>query len=714
MPTCASEPLEALLSDLKSIESPAQQIEQLKVNQHIFDSQTNSDIKKHYLLLFAKAYRQNGQFKESEALIDNVILLSQKNKSAAFLGQALYEKGMLFKEQGEYQKSLRLYQKAFVLFEANKMFKFQSMALRRLSFSFRSLGKFNKALQLVEQAKIIAENNQLTSELAHVFGGFSSIYSDLGLYQEALEFELKALEYIPVKTSSKSNQADSFYSIAEKSLGLKNFELAKEYFHKAYKIDLELANPNDIGHSQIKLSQAYLRNGQIEQAMSFAKLSLITFSTLKSERNIAWAKSNIGNAYLADKKYHLALEYLKPAEKILSRLAELTLLNRVKLAIGVSLLGLNRYKKAKQYLIAVLDFSQSNSTHMSKIEALTLLIKHSEKEQDFVQAFSYQKILSEAQFSYSNQLHSRRTSLLKNSLDSLNKDTELSLLEAKSLKQAVQLQQEINTRQLAIGSVIITLILLMGALYLLYSKRKLALLKQAILSESIERRNQLFADVSHELRTPLSVLKLQIQALEYNLISSKETTFAKLHEKISDLDLLIDDIYQIAQIDAKTLKLSLVECELEPIFRELITDFSAMAQQSQLAFEYQLCSFDYVLFKGDKRRLKQVLLNLLRNSLKYTDSPGEVLLSVKVQGLSLLITVEDSLPGVKDHDLERIFERLYRTESSRSRDSGGSGLGLTIASSIVKLHQGSISANHSKKGGLKVTIILPLIENYVD
>jgi len=661
-------------------------------------------------LLSATAYRRNGQFKASEALINNVILLFQQNKSVALLGKALYEKGMLYKGQGKYQKSLRIFQKALLIFEANQMFKFQSMTLRRLSFSFRTIGKFNKALQLVEQAKIIAEDNLLMSEIAHVFGGFSSIYSDLGLYQEALEFELKALEYIPIKTGSKSNQADSYYAIAEKSLGLKNFELAKEYFHKAYEIDLELANPNDIGHSQIKLSQAYLRNGQIAQAMSFAKLSLTTFSNLKSERNIGWAKSNIGNAYLADKQCHLALEYLKSAEQILIKLAELTLLNRVKLAIGESLLCLKQYKKANNYLIAVLDFSQTNSTHISKIEVLALLIKHSEEKQSFVQAFSYQKMLSEAQFSYSNQLHSRRTSLLKNSLDSLNKDTELSLLEAKSLTQAVQLQQEINRRQLAISSVIITLILLMVTLYLLYSKRKLALLKQAILSESIERRNQLFADVSHELRTPLSVLKLQIQALEYNLISSKETTFAKLHEKISDLDLLIDDIYQIAQIDAKALKLSIVECELEPIFKEIITDFSAMAQQSQLAFKYQLCSFEHALFKVDKRRLKQVLLNLLRNSLKYTDTPGEVLFSVRVNSVSLIITVEDSLPGVKDKDLGRLFERLYRTDNSRSRDSGGSGLGLTIASSIIKLHQGSISANHSEKGGLKMTVTLPLIE----
>ena len=110
---------------------------------------------------------------------------------------------------------------------------------------------------------------------------------------------------------------------------------------------------------------------------------------------------------------------------------------------------------------------------------------------------------------------------------------------------------------------------------------------------------------------------------------------------------------------------------------------------------------------GDGERLRQLFGNLLDNSLKYTDPGGELSIKVMKDGGSVMIDVQDSTPGVAESELEKLFERLYRVESSRSRATGGTGLGLAICRNIVKAHEGTITAQPSPLGGVWIRVELP-------
>ena len=110
---------------------------------------------------------------------------------------------------------------------------------------------------------------------------------------------------------------------------------------------------------------------------------------------------------------------------------------------------------------------------------------------------------------------------------------------------------------------------------------------------------------------------------------------------------------------------------------------------------------------ADKRRILQLLTGLLKNSLDYTNSPGVTYIIINKLDNKVKINIEDSAPGVTDEQLPKLFDRLYRGDASRSRASGGAGLGLSICKNIVEAHQGEIQVTHSDFGGLKVTIILP-------
>jgi two-component system sensor histidine kinase BaeS len=114
-----------------------------------------------------------------------------------------------------------------------------------------------------------------------------------------------------------------------------------------------------------------------------------------------------------------------------------------------------------------------------------------------------------------------------------------------------------------------------------------------------------------------------------------------------------------------------------------------------------------VIIFGDQNRLQQLFVNLLKNSLQYTNAPGVTQLSLKLEQQQAVICIEDTAPGVADEHHEKLFERLYRADSSRHRSTGGAGLGLSICKNIVTAHDGKITTGNSALGGLSVTIYLP-------
>jgi len=117
---------------------------------------------------------------------------------------------------------------------------------------------------------------------------------------------------------------------------------------------------------------------------------------------------------------------------------------------------------------------------------------------------------------------------------------------------------------------------------------------------------------------------------------------------------------------------------------------------------------EYVLMHGDTSYLVRLFSNLVSNTLKYTDSGGLLKIKSSIHNNRLIICFDDSKPGVPDSALNRLFDRLFRVDKSRSHDLGSSGLGLSICKEIVEIHEGSIQANHSKSGGLQIVLDFPI------
>lgn len=220
-------------------------------------------------------------------------------------------------------------------------------------------------------------------------------------------------------------------------------------------------------------------------------------------------------------------------------------------------------------------------------------------------------------------------------------------------------------------------------------------------------RRRWIADMSHELRTPLAVLRGEIEALVDGVRPLTAEAALSLREEALRLGALVDDLHLLAMSDLNALPCYFEEVNAVEVVWRVRQRFALRAEQSGLALEFEPLPTSPIAVCWDARRVEQLLGNLMDNSLRYTDAPGKVTLRLAVDSSYVSVEINDSAPGVRESDMARVFEPLYRADAARSRHSGGSGLGLAICQAIVQAHRGSISAATSPLGGLRVCIELP-------
>ena len=220
-------------------------------------------------------------------------------------------------------------------------------------------------------------------------------------------------------------------------------------------------------------------------------------------------------------------------------------------------------------------------------------------------------------------------------------------------------------------------------------------------------RRRWVADISHELRTPLTVLRGEIEALVDGVRPLNAQAVLSLREEVARLSALVDDLHLLSLSDLQALPCHFEELDAVALVQKLVQRFALRA--SQLGLELRLDAAPKVecRVRWDARRVEQLLGNLLDNSLRYTDAPGKVSVTLQTSARHVLVAIEDSAPGVPEAELARVFEPLYRADAARSRHSGGSGLGLAICNAIALAHGATIQAKPSSLGGLRIEIELP-------
>lgn len=225
--------------------------------------------------------------------------------------------------------------------------------------------------------------------------------------------------------------------------------------------------------------------------------------------------------------------------------------------------------------------------------------------------------------------------------------------------------------------------------------------KLEIMSSEMKKWN---AAIAHELRTPVTILQGRIQGIRDGVFETNEQQFEILLEQTKGLSRLIDDLRVLSLSDSGQLYLYRETLQLDQLVTETVTLFEDDFRTREITPIIQTDAISAFL---DKFRIIQVLTALIGNAIKYADA-GRLLVTCRLSDNHILITVEDEGPGINAKETDKIFDAFYRTDSSRTHEIDGSGLGLAVVSSIIRAHGGSVGYRNSQHGGSCFEIKLPL------
>jgi signal transduction histidine kinase len=233
------------------------------------------------------------------------------------------------------------------------------------------------------------------------------------------------------------------------------------------------------------------------------------------------------------------------------------------------------------------------------------------------------------------------------------------------------------------------------------------------MSDDLERaeklRQNMVADVAHELRTPLSNVQGYLEAIRDGLVEPNAETLRSLSEEATLLSRLVDDLQELSLAEAGELKLNYRAEDIAKLIKQSVAAMQAQATAKGVSVSIDLPD-KLPKVNIDSRRISQVLRNLLENAVVHTAKGGSITVAVQKKDNWVEISVTDNGEGIPTKDLPNIFERLYRVDKSRTRATGGSGLGLTIARRLVEAHGGSISAKSELGKGSRFSFTIPVSE----
>ncbi len=225
-----------------------------------------------------------------------------------------------------------------------------------------------------------------------------------------------------------------------------------------------------------------------------------------------------------------------------------------------------------------------------------------------------------------------------------------------------------------------------------------------------QSRRDLVAAVSHDLRTPLTSIRAMVEALTDGVVSDPPTVqryYNTIRLQIENLSGLINDLFELAQLDTAQLQLRLEPVNLNDLVSDVLESVQAEARIKEVTLR-GIFGEDVPIVRAEMAKIQRVLYNLVQNAIRHTPKAGSICLETRLVSEGVQVDVTDTGEGIAPEDLPHIFEQFYRSEKSRSRATGGAGLGLAIAQRIIEAHHGRIWVESQVGQGSRFSFVLPL------
>ena len=650
----------------------------------------------------------SGDYDQALSYAEQLLKYGEKHNNQSVTVRAMLIQGYAQGRKSNFLKAEQHYRDALSIAKQINNSVLIAQSYERLAAILRWQDKYIAALNEAQKAVNILQEFDDDKSYASALQNLGIIEAIIGDHHDALA-NLTLSFSLHQKLDDKKGIADALYEIGEVYRRMGDSAQSLKHFKMSHVLDLEIGSKVDIGNSAMKVGYAALKQGELTTATDYAEKSISYY--LPSSSNTGLCRSYNLMALIALKQNNIseAQAYIDGAMAIATDFNFRSHL--VSLAITQTRIyqALNDHAKAIKTAEQALNQANELQDVEDQISLNKLLTNSYLALQLYKQAFESQSRYQTLENKTGKNQHDLTVAAMQSQVAFMRNQQEINQLSADKQIQAAQLSEsewQFKAWLLGLSCVIL---LISGFGYRSFKTRKLASERAQLLQEVVDKKNRLLADVSHEIRTPLTALQLQVEALQYNIAKDVDASYDAINRKLTDINILIRDIHQLAQADSDSLYLNLKPYLLADVLSVWQQDFAAFVQSKGFEFTSNIHLTADIKVTWDIDKIKQVLANLLSNSTFYTDKPGKIKFVATASAQSITFSIEDTPPGVTDNQLVEIFERLYRVDKSRSRQTGGSGLGLAICKSLIETHKGTIKAEHSELGGVKILICLPLI-----
>lgn len=650
----------------------------------------------------------NGDYDQALSYAEQLLDYGQTQNNQAVTVRAMLIQGYAQGRKSNFLTAEQHYRDALAIAKQIKDSVLIAQSYERLAAILRWQDKYIAALNEAQKSVNILNEFDDEKSYASALLNLGIIEAIIGDHNAALASLTQSFS-LHQKLDDKKGIADSLYEIGEVYRRMGDSAQSLKHFKMSHVLDLEIGSKVDIGNSAMKVGYAALKQGELATATDYAEKSISYYQQSSSNTGlcrsynlmalIALQQGNISEAQAyIDRALAIATDY-----NFRSHLVSLGITQtRIYQALDDHSKAIKTAEQALKQADELHDVEDQISLNKLLTDSYLAL-------QLYKQAFESQSRYQTLEDNTGKNQHDLTVAAMQSQVAFMRNQQEINQLSADKQIQAAQLSEsewQFKAWLLGLSCVIL---LISGFGYRSFKKRKLASERAQLLQEVVDKKNRLLADVSHEIRTPLTALQLQVEALQYNIAKDVDASYDAINRKLTDINILIRDIHQLAQADSDSLYLNLKPYLLADVLSVWQQDFAAFVENKGFEFTSNIRVAADIKVTWDIDKIKQVLTNLLSNSTFYTDKPGKIKFVATASEQSITFSIEDTPPGVTDNQLVEIFERLFRVDKSRSRQTGGSGLGLAICKSLIETHKGTIKAEHSELGGVKILICLPLI-----
>lgn len=688
-------------------------------------------------------HRKEGRMAEAERLALELETLARQQYSNVYLSDVRYQQARNAMERNQYETAKALLSQSIAISEQEQDDYRTAKSQRQLGLVYRYQSDYGTALEYLYKALDVFVQYPNESYLSATYSSLGVVLEKMGQYEPAFENFQQALT-LDYQQGDQSGIASGLYNLGNIRREMGDLSLSLDYFEDALALDEKSGNLKDIAYSNNMIALNLIAMGEHDQARPHAENALSLFESIETPRDTYWALTILSRIeFESDNRAEAVAMINGVIQRAEASNYRSLLLDAYTVAASFAFEE-KRFNDAKNNIQAGLELAKETNELAMQASFTELLVRlhvESNAYKDAFDALQQQKnlddeILDTKRLNGIAQMQAHSENVRKaHKIELLEKEKALQLaafeqeqlqaqlvaeekqrqvieLENNNAQTQLALVREQRSRQQSFMVFLVVFGVLTVVVFMLFYRRRMADLRAQNAKQLVERKNRMLSDVSHELRTPLTAIKLQVEMLEHQIAEDPKQIYPIIHNKIGSLNKLINSVFQLAKADSGDLKLSFKPISIHGWLTHLLNEHKVVLSLNGLHLTSELHIPEDQLFECDQKVIEQVIENLMSNSSRYTDSGGKVHFTASIDNHMLNIAIEDSAPGVDGQHLPHLFERLYRADESRSRTSGGSGLGLSIVKAYVKAHHGKVRALNSDFGGLKIQMRFPLSQPF--